>query len=326
MISIRQVRHILPPGKKPATLLRNEKDTPSSRKCKGRGRFCREEAMKSIAFVGLTNLDFVYYVDSMPKENEKCRTYRFKRTVGGPAANAAITCALLGGKATLLTAFGTSGESRLMKEELESFGVNCINLSAEDSQPGVSAICISPNGERTIISGQVRYDFTDEAKLSGLTDELLHSFDGALFDCNQTDLALPILNRLECETVLDAGSYKEHTEEFLKKASVIISSEKFRDSEGNDVFRMNCPKARFRAVTRGAAPILLEEGQIDITPADCIDSLGAGDILHGAFCFFYFEKQYPFRKALELASEVASESVRYEGPRAWSEHIRREWQ
>ena len=51
-------------------------------------------------FVGLTTMDYVFYVDSHPRKNSKVKTNHFTRLVGGPAANAAITYSLLGGSET----------------------------------------------------------------------------------------------------------------------------------------------------------------------------------------------------------------------------------
>ena len=279
--------------------------------------------MKKIAFVGLTNLDYVYYVDRMPEENAKCRTTQYERYIGGPAANAAITYALLGGDATLITAFGTSGESKQIAEELESLGVKCINLSPENTKPGVSAICISDNGNRTIISGQAEYFGVTETSIrEQVTDAFLAQFDGALFDCNRTDIALPILQRIKSEIVLDAGSFKEHTETFLQRASVVISSEKFRDPSGRDVFSLPYENIVHRAMTRGERSIITDSGEVPVSQVNCVDSLAAGDILHGAFCFFYFEKGLDFTEALKEASRIASKSVRFKGPRAWCEFNR----
>lgn len=278
--------------------------------------------MKKIAFVGLTNLDFVYYVDRMPEENAKCRTTQYERYIGGPAANAAITYALLGGDATLITAFGTSFESRLMEEEIQSYGVKCVNLAPDGSKPGVSAICISENGNRTIISGQSEYSVGVESPVWGaVTEDFLKQFDGALFDCNQTDISLPVLQKMQCEIVLDAGSFKEHTEAFLKRASVVIASERFHDTKGRNLFVMQYENIKHRAITRGERAILTDTGEIPVPKVMCVDSLAAGDIFHGAFCYAYFEKKYNFEESLKEASLIAAKSVRFRGPRAWNDSI-----
>lgn len=75
-------------------------------------------------------------------------------------------------------------------------------------------------------------------------------------------------------------------------------------------------------MTRGEKAIRTQNGEIEIEPVECIDSLAAGDIFHGAFCFAYLEKEYNFEQALKYASKIASESVKYKGPRAWMTSIK----
>lgn len=70
-------------------------------------------------------------------------------------------------------------------------------------------------------------------------------------------------------------------------------------------------------MTRGGKSIRTANGEIGIEPVECVDSLVAGDIFHGAFCYAHLEKEYAFEEALRYASGVAGESVKYRGPRAW---------
>ena len=47
-----------------------------------------------------------------------------------------------------------------------------------------------------------------------------------------------------------------------------------------------------------------------------MDTLGAGDFLHGAFCYYYLEEK-ELKPALQKASEVATFSCQYKGTREW---------
>jgi sugar/nucleoside kinase (ribokinase family) len=51
-----------------------------------------------------------------------------------------------------------------------------------------------------------------------------------------------------------------------------------------------------------------------------VDTLGAGDILHGAFCW-YFLRSGDFAESLQAASRIATLSVRYFGSREWMAHF-----
>lgn len=58
-------------------------------------------------------------------------------------------------------------------------------------------------------------------------------------------------------------------------------------------------------------------GEVLVKTAEVVDTLGAGDFLHGAFCYYYLSSGFDFQKALEKASELATFSCRYHGIREW---------
>lgn len=74
-----------------------------------------------------------------------------------------------------------------------------------------------------------------------------------------------------------------------------------------------------RAVTDGGNPIIWEEkdrkGSIQPMKVIPVDTLGAGDIMHGAYCYFRFDRGLSFEEALEKAGQVSSYSIAYRGPR-----------
>ena len=52
----------------------------------------------------------------------------------------------------------------------------------------------------------------------------------------------------------------------------------------------------------------------------CKDSLGAGDVLHGAFCYHYLNS-FDFLESLKAAMHIATQSCRYDGPHEWINRI-----
>jgi sugar/nucleoside kinase (ribokinase family) len=72
------------------------------------------------------------------------------------------------------------------------------------------------------------------------------------------------------------------------------------------------------AITHGANPILADSytGMVEVPHVDAVDTMGAGDIFHGAFCYFA-SVGYEFVKALREASEIAADSCRFHGTREW---------
>jgi sugar/nucleoside kinase (ribokinase family) len=74
------------------------------------------------------------------------------------------------------------------------------------------------------------------------------------------------------------------------------------------------------AVTHGENNITWTDGTNSGTimppQVKAIDTLGAGDVFHGAYCYFKYVRGLSFVDSLKNAADVASISVQYVGPRA----------
>jgi sugar/nucleoside kinase (ribokinase family) len=116
--------------------------------------------------------------------------------------------------------------------------------------------------------------------------------------------------------VLDGGSWKPGTEEIAPLLTAAICSERFSvpglSSDADSTLAWFAERGvPHVAVTRGPRSILgWDRGrrfEIEIAPIDAADTLGAGDVLHGAFCF-HFARAQEFEPALRAASEIATRS------------------
>jgi sugar/nucleoside kinase (ribokinase family) len=54
---------------------------------------------------------------------------------------------------------------------------------------------------------------------------------------------------------------------------------------------------------------------IDVPTVQAVDTLGAGDIFHGAFCHYILRENFP--TALKQAAHIASFSCQFFGTRRW---------
>ena len=57
----------------------------------------------------------------------------------------------------------------------------------------------------------------------------------------------------------------------------------------------------------------VELTELELLNVKAVDTLGAGVVIHGAFCYFYYMQKQPFDKALKLASQVATPGVSQKG-------------
>lgn len=273
------------------------------------------------AFVGLCGLDAVYYgTSALPAENTKTSIREFSLDVGGPAANAAIAYAKLGGEAYLITRIGDTAEGILLKTKLKELNVKVIDLDADSKEKScnVSFIYINQSSAtRTIFSGQTP---PSEAFTVDFED-IIKKADFVLYDGNLPQAESKMIRYIEYydkDLIIDAGSYKAGFPECFYRATTVISSETFTDKNGQDVFDLQKKYGfTYAAKTRGGESIIYNNGkelaELELLNVRAIDTLGAGDVIHGAFCYFFYVKKLPFNEALEMASRVATLGVSQKG-------------
>ncbi len=277
-------------------------------------------------FWGLLTIDLHFFADYFPEENTKTKVKRFDSYIGGPATNAAITFQYLGGKSQLVSAIGQNSFRSMIYDRLDQYKLDCLDLKKNESTDPIFASILTneSTGNRTIFSYHPQ-----QAKQ--IDNELVSSiYDIALFDGFYIDTA--IQKAKECQrkgitTVLDGGSWKNGTEHLLKYIDVAICSQDFMPpgvihSEDITAYLLNRGVSK-AAITRGEKPIIANEGDVnllvDVPNVEVIDTLGAGDIFHGAFCYYYAQNKH-FTHALEKASKIAAKSCEYRGPRTWMEN------
>jgi sugar/nucleoside kinase (ribokinase family) len=105
-------------------------------------------------FVGLSTVNIIYGVDSFPVEDTKTTARGYCIAAGGPASNAAVAFAYLGGDARLVSALGTGVVAELARRDLSACGVAHLEIDEKRrADPALSAIVVSTAvGSRTILN------------------------------------------------------------------------------------------------------------------------------------------------------------------------------
>jgi len=276
-------------------------------------------------FVGLSTIDLLYAVDEFPAPNSKVVAHSQDVFVGGPAANAAITFAHLGGSATLVTTVGRSTLARVITAEMREYSTRLIDLNPNFNEaPVLSSITVNRIGQRNIVSANATRIQTNPVQVdeAALRDAQSLLVDGHYMEaCKEwarmaRALGLPV--------ALDGGSWKAGTEELLNHVDTAVCSADFLPPgclTGDDVVNYLRSRGVSKiAITDGAAPIRFVEpegfGRVPVPQTHAVDTSGAGDILHGAFCY-YTASGLGFAEALGEAAQVASESCKFHGTREW---------
>jgi sugar/nucleoside kinase (ribokinase family) len=283
--------------------------------------------LKQGLFVGLVTLDLVYLVTELPRRNQKIVALEDTMTAGGPATNAAVTFSYLGNTATLLGAIGRHPSSQLALADLQAEGhaVAIADLTPTRTQPiPVSSILVTQStGDRAIIS---RNAVQAQAPLSAIPADVLQGKGIVLIDGHQMAVSGAIAQQAQAQqipVVVDGGSWKSGFEEAFRYADYAICSANFcppQCSTNAEVFNylsaLNVPHI---AITQGSQSIQYlhkgEFGQVPVPQIQPVDTLGAGDIFHGAFCHFIL--QVPFLEALAQAATVAGRACQSFGTRQW---------
>lgn len=276
-------------------------------------------------FVGLSTIDVIYDVDQFPSANKKVVALSQDVYVGGPATNASITFGHLGGTATLVTVVGRHSLANLVRQELQRYSVRLIDLNPDfDDVPVISSISVNKAGERNIISANATRVSAlaaqpDEAALKQTSVVLV---DGHYMQACQTWARAARTRGIP--VVFDGGSWKDGTEELLKSVDTAICSADFLPpacATEDDVlsYLKRCGVTNI-AITRGSESVRFVSGVacgvVRVPKVQVADTMGAGDIFHGAFCY-YSSIGLGFMEALESATRIAAESCQFRGTREW---------
>lgn len=275
-------------------------------------------------FLGGHTFDMVYRLDALPAENAKAKADLVYTAGGGPALNAAITCAMLGGtgcEAVFAGAMGLGPLTEAVAAEANRYGVRLHRLGAPAGDAPCASVALTHGGMRTIWSPPQAE--TPAGALDDLPDP--QGFDVLLVDGQLPEAAVTAARGFKeagKPVVLDAGSWKPGMEALTGLASDIIASSAFAFPKGGDALeRALAAGAQAAAVTADGAAILWRtidgrEGAVTPPAADALDTLAAGDVFHGAYVWFRYGAGLSFDQALEHAAHIASSSVAHYGPRA----------
>ncbi len=272
--------------------------------------------MSDVACVGIAVLDLVFQVDTLPTTPGKSRASRRTEIGGGVAANAAATVAKLGGEALFFGAVGDDHTGDRILAGLDEVGVatGAVRRVAGEASP-LSAVLVEHGGERMIVNHAGDDLF---ARAAPVASREIAAADVVLADMRWPQGAIPALRsavRTGKPAIVDCDHDPADAPGILEAAShIVFAAETLRRYAGAHDLATALRAAEDRtgawvAATDGAAGVTwLADGEHRYGPADVVtvvDTLGAGDVFHGAFALAVAEGKLP-AAALRWASAAAA--------------------
>jgi sulfofructose kinase len=268
--------------------------------------------------VGLNATDTLLMVPRFPAFAGKARIVEEVLSPGGQVASALVACARLGLRARYI---GTVGDDERGRIQLESLRAVDIDLGHVQVRPGCAnqsayIVIDQSTGERTIFW---RRDDCLRIDPEAITSEQITGGRLLLIDGHDTAAvarAAQLARAHGIPVAVDVDTIYAGFDRVLPNVDYLVASSEFPAAwtGASDPFRaleqiQNCYGMKVAAMTLGAHGALAREaGGFVYSPAfvvNCVDTTGAGDVFHGAFCYAVLEGM-PMREALEFSNAMAA--------------------
>ncbi|MCU1697519.1 MAG: kinase [Mycobacterium sp.] len=278
-------------------------------------------------FVGLATLDVIHHIAKAPAVNQKITSTAQFVAAGGPAANAAVTFAALGGDAILLTALGDDPVADLIRADLAAYGVSVLDAAAGTTRAvPVSAVSVvESTGDRSVVSLDA---VNSDAPPPGDLGDIVADADVVLVDGHHPLIARAAVRQAAARgirLVVDAGRWKPVMDDIIPYATDVVCSNDFRmpgvGDPGSTAAALVRSGVRTVVSTHGGDPVEWwsdgESGSVPVEPVVVVDTLGAGDAFHGAYSYFATRLESGVAERIDRSARVAALRCSVVGPRAW---------
>ena len=268
--------------------------------------------------VGLNATDTLILLPKFPAYAGKVPFTGEMLSPGGQVASAMVACAKLGLRVKYIGTVGDDERGRVQLESLLGSGINLDDVQVRANCANQTAYILIDNttGERTVLWRRPEClrldpDEISEAMIAGT--RLLH-IDG--HDTPAVAKAARIARQLGIPVTVDVDTIYHGFDEVLPNVDYLIGSSEFPVQWTNerDPFKaleliQNEYGMKVAAMTLGAHGALARvDGRFVYSPAfvvNCVDTTGAGDVFHGAFCYAVLAG-LPMRESLDLANAMAA--------------------
>jgi sulfofructose kinase len=268
--------------------------------------------------IGLNATDTLILVREFPSYAGKVAFDRELLSPGGQVATAIVACARLGLRTKYVGTIGDDLRGNIQRESLEGTGVDTSGVTVRHGCPNQTAYIIidERSGERTVLwqrFDSLRLTPADIRPEDISNSRLLH-IDG--YDIEAATFAASVARSSSVPVSLDVDAVYAGFESVLRHVDYLVAgsgwpSKWTGESDPFTALRMlqgdyGCRVAAMTLGNHGA--LAFSEGVWTYSPAfevACVDTTGAGDVFHGAFCFAVLAEM-PMQHALDFANAAAA--------------------
>jgi sugar/nucleoside kinase (ribokinase family) len=268
--------------------------------------------------VGLNATDTLLIVPHFPAYAGKVPFEEEHLSPGGQVASALVACARLGLRTKYIGSVGDDLRGRIQLASLQDTGINLDHVMVRRGCPNQSAYIVidRSTGERTVLWRRddcltVRAEEITGDMISGA--RLLH-IDG--HDTPAVARAAEIARRHAIPVTVDVDTIYPGFDRVLPNVDYLVGSSEFPTAWTGETDPFKALETiqrqygmRVAAITLGAhGALALENGRFHYAPAyvvDCVDTTGAGDVFHGAFCYAVLQAM-PMQEALDFSNAMAA--------------------
>ncbi len=237
---------------------------------------------------------------------------------GGQVASAMVTCAKLGLRVKYIGTVGDDERGKIQLASLRASGIDLADVEVRENCPNQTAYILidRTTGERTVL--WQRAECLRLAPESITADKIAC---GRLLHIDAHDTAAvaraaEIARQHHIPVTVDVDTIYHGFDRVLPHVDYLVASSEFPVQWTNerDPFRaLETIQEEFRipvaAMTLGAHGALARiHGRFVYSPAfvvNCVDTTGAGDVFHGAFCYAVLQNM-PMRETLEFSNAMAA--------------------
>lgn len=268
--------------------------------------------------VGLNATDTLILLPRFPAYAGKIAFEEEILSPGGQVASAMVACARLGLRVKYIGTVGDDERGRVQLASLRGTGIDISGVEVRAGCPNQTAYILvdRSTGERTVLWRRdeclrLAPESITREKIAGT--RLLH-IDG--HDTPAVERAARIARELGIPVTVDVDTLYHGFERVLPLVDYLIASSEFplQWTNERDPFqaleRLQAEYGmRVAGMTLGAhGALALEAGRFHYSPAyvvDCVDTTGAGDVFHGAFCYAVLQDM-PLGEALDFSNAMAA--------------------